>query len=187
LIELIQDAIALDQRRETLADDDFLQQAWAMEDRLLNWLQEKPSSPSSDLERLANHIAAHIAEWFAFLFHPAAPPTNNHAERMLRPAVITRKVGGCNKTLLGALVHSVLSSIMVTCKQQGQKFLDLARRLWSEPEAGPIPIPSNATSLLISHSSRGCTTLNYPCSGRVPLLFLPSAIGIYSSQAALRA
>jgi hypothetical protein len=34
---------------------------------------------------------------------------------MLRPAVITRKVGGCNKTLLGALVHSVLTSVMVTC------------------------------------------------------------------------
>lgn len=145
LIELIQDAIALDQRRDTLSDDDFLQRAWAMEDRLLNWLQQKPSSPSSDLERLANHVAAHIEEWFAFLFHPDVPPTNNHAERMLRPAVITRKVGGCNKTLLGALVHSVLSSIMVTCKQQGQKFLDLARRLWSEPEAGPIPIPPKAT------------------------------------------
>ena len=37
---------------------------------------------------------------------PGLEPTNNLAERMLRPAVITRKVGGCNKTLWGALVHS---------------------------------------------------------------------------------
>jgi hypothetical protein len=49
---------------------------------------------------------------------------------MLRPAIITRKVGGCNKTRWGALVHSVLTSIMVTCHRQGQRFLDLARRLW---------------------------------------------------------
>jgi len=42
-----------------------------------------------------------------FLHDPEVPPTNNHAELMLRPAVITRKVGGCNKTLLG-------SSLMVT-------------------------------------------------------------------------
>jgi hypothetical protein len=75
-----------------------------------------------------------------FLHDPAVPPTNNHAERMLRPAVISRKIGGCNKTLLGSLVHEVLSSIMVTCRQQGQKFLDLARRLWRDGEPQAIPL-----------------------------------------------
>ena len=71
------------------------------------------------------------------------PATNNHAERMIRPAVITRKVGGCNKNLLGALVHSVLSSIMVTCRQQGETFLNLARQLWQvgQPQAIPIVPP----------------------------------------------
>jgi hypothetical protein len=76
---------------------------------------------------LVNHVANHFDEWLLFLREPEVPPTNNHAERMLRPAVITRKVGGCHKTLLGALVHSIL----VTCKQQGRKFLELARQLWS--------------------------------------------------------
>jgi hypothetical protein len=47
-------------------------------------------------------------------------------------------VGGCNKTLLGALVHSILASIMVTCKQQGQRFLDLARQLWQADELQAI-------------------------------------------------
>ena len=65
-----------------------------------------------------------------FLHDAEVPPTNNHAEQMLRPAVITRKVGGCNKTLLGALVHSILASLMVSCKRQSKRFLDLARRLW---------------------------------------------------------
>ena len=86
-----------------------------------------------------------------FLREPEVPATNNHAERMIRPAVITRKIGGCNKTLLGALVHGVLASIMVTCHQQGRKFLDLARRLWSvsEPQAialfEPPPRPVSET------------------------------------------
>ena len=72
-----------------------------------------------------------------FLHDPEVPPTNNHAEQMLRPAVITREVGGCNKTLWGALVHGVLASIMVSCKRQGKRFLDVARRLWqgSDPQA----------------------------------------------------
>jgi hypothetical protein len=65
------------------------------------------------------------------------PPTNSHAEQMLRPAVITRKVGGCNKSLLGALVHGILASWMVTGKRQGQRFLDVARRRWQagQPQA----------------------------------------------------
>jgi transposase len=72
-----------------------------------------------------------------FLHDPEVPPTNNHAEQMLRPAVITRKVGGCNKNLLGALVHSILASIMVSCKRRGKRFLDLARQLWQskQPQA----------------------------------------------------
>ena len=65
---------------------------------------------------------------------------------MLRPAVITRKVGGCNKNLLGALVHSILASIMVTCHRQGKRFLDLARQLWqsNDPQAIAVEALPNA-------------------------------------------
>jgi len=72
-----------------------------------------------------------------FLHEPEVPPTNNHAERMLRPSVITRKTGGCNKTLRGALVHEVLMSLVVSCQQAGKRFLDLVQRLLTaaEPEA----------------------------------------------------
>jgi transposase len=89
---------------------------------------------------LDNHLRAHRGEWLVFLHDAEVPPTNNHAEQMLRPAVITRKMGGCNKTLLGALVHSILAGIMVTCKRQSKRFLDLARRLWqsNDPQAVPL-------------------------------------------------
>jgi hypothetical protein len=75
-----------------------------------------------------------------FLHDAEVPPTNNHAEQMLRPAVITRKAGGCNKTLWGALVHGILSSIMVTCKRQGQRFLGLARRVWQSSDSPASPL-----------------------------------------------
>jgi transposase len=142
LIKLIQDAIALAERREAVSAANYQRQTGQIEDRLINWLHTLPENPSDDLRRLANHVGNHVTDWLTFLFHPEVPPTNNHAERMLRPGVITRKVGGCNKTLLGALVHSVLSSIMTTCQQRGHKFLDLARQLWQgrEPQAIPIPI-----------------------------------------------
>jgi transposase len=141
LTKLIQDAIALAERREAVSAANYQRQANQMEDRLVDWLLTLPENASADLNRFANHVQTHITEWLAFLFDRAVPPTNNHAERMIRPAVITRKIGGCNKTILGALVHSVLSSIMVTCKQRGHRFLDLARQLWQAREPQAIPIP----------------------------------------------
>ena len=106
--------------------------------------RRRPTSP--ELDRLDNHIRAHRREWLVFLHDPEVPPTNNHAEQMLRPAVITRKVGGCNKTLHGALVHGILASLMVTCKRQGHRFLDMARRLWQAGQPQAIDLDSLAAS-----------------------------------------
>jgi hypothetical protein len=140
---LLQEAIDLAQRRDQLTPEGYTRRATEIDNRLEDWLVEwygRFESLDPDLKRLLKHVANHRDEWLVFLREPEVPATNNHAERMLRPAVITRKIGGCNKTLLGALVHSILASIMVTCHQQGQKFLDLARRLWSSSEPQAIPL-----------------------------------------------
>jgi transposase len=140
LSALLQEAIDLARRREELTPAGYARRVQEIEHRLDDWLDELPQTRSPELNRLDNHIRAHRGEWLVFLHDAEVPPTNNHAEQMLRPAVITRKVGGCNKTLWGALVHSVLASLMVSCKRQGKRFLDLARRLWqsSDPQAIPL-------------------------------------------------
>ena len=71
------------------------------ENRLDDWLDGLPRTISPELDRLDNHIRAHRGEWLVFLHDPEVPPTNNHAEQLLRSAVVTRKVGDCNKTLWG--------------------------------------------------------------------------------------
>jgi len=142
LSALLQEAIDLALRRETLTPAGHARRVQEIEHRLDDWLDGLPRSVSPELDRLDNHIRAHRGEWLVFLHDPAVPPTNNHAEQMLRPAVITRKVGGCNKTLWGALVHGVLASLMVSCHRQGKRFLDLARRLWQSSD--PLAIPLEA-------------------------------------------
>jgi transposase len=144
LSHLLQEAIDLAQRRTNLTETGYRRRVAELEQRVVAWVLAKPKGCSDHLRRLHQHLCNHITEWFVFLHEPEVPATNNHAERMLRPAVITRKVGGCNKSLLGSLAHSVLASIMVTCKQQGQKFLELARRLWQggEPQAIPLVPPA---------------------------------------------
>lgn len=85
-------------------------------------------------------MSAHREEGVQFLDDPAVPATNNHAERMLRPAVICRKIGGCNKSLVGAVVQGGLASLAVSCKQQGKRFMDLALSLLCSPEPQAMPL-----------------------------------------------
>jgi hypothetical protein len=137
LKELLQDAISLARRRGELAADEYAKRVAKIEDRLDAWIDAVPTN-DADVNRLVMHVASHRGEWLIFLHEAEVPATNNHAERMIRPAVITRKVGGCNKTLQGAAVHGVLASLIATCRQQGRRFLDLAKRLWTG--AGPQAI-----------------------------------------------
>ena len=53
-------------------------------------------------------------------------PTNNLAERQLRPAVIRRKLSCGNKTRRGARTFEVLASLAATCRQRGEDFLQIA-------------------------------------------------------------
>jgi hypothetical protein len=58
------------------------------------------------------------------LYEPAAEPTNNRAERALRPAVIARKISCGNKTERGRDCWQILSSIGATCSQRMVDFVD---------------------------------------------------------------
>lgn len=49
-----------------------------------------------------------------FLDDPSIPPTNNRAERALRPAVIARKVSHCSKNEAGAEAFAAFTSVLRT-------------------------------------------------------------------------
>jgi transposase len=54
-----------------------------------------------------------------FLYHPQVEPTNNRAERALRPAVIARKVSHCSKNERGAEAFAAFTSVARTAVKQG--------------------------------------------------------------------
>jgi hypothetical protein len=137
---VLREAIDLARRRERLTERGYWRRVQQVEERLALWLVWHGAAPGDAVERLARHIATHREEWFRFLYDPEVPATNNHAERMLRPAVICRKIGRCNKSLLGAVVHGVLASLAISCKQQGKRFMDLAVQLFRSPEPHAIPL-----------------------------------------------
>lgn len=59
---------------------------------------------------------------FRFLEKPEVEPTNNRAERALRPAVIARKVSHCSKTQRGAEAYAAFHSVLQTAKKAGTSF-----------------------------------------------------------------
>jgi transposase len=67
-------------------------------------------------------------EVFAFILHDG-PPTNNHAERALRPLVIFRKVCMGTRSLTGSENIAVFSSLTQTSRLQGASLIDLFAEL----------------------------------------------------------
>jgi hypothetical protein len=70
---------------------------------------------------------------------PGAPPTNNHAERSLRPVVVMRKVIQGTRSVKGLENHSVLRSLFETARRQGKKphqfFLSLFTQSTAQAQA----------------------------------------------------
>jgi transposase len=76
---------------------------------------------------------------FVFLDRTDVEPTNNVAERALRPAVIHRKVTGGFRSQWGAEAYVALASVIDTAKLQGQSPFVAIQQLFPQP-AWPIPV-----------------------------------------------
>jgi transposase len=81
-----------------------------------NWQDE-------GVKRLCKRILKYREELFTFIVVPGIEPTNNRAERALRPCVVQRKVWGCHRTEQGAKNRDILMSVINTMKLQGQNIL----------------------------------------------------------------
>jgi transposase len=121
---LLQQALALKREKTSLASRTFSQRAQNLEERLDRLIAQSRRFSDPDNARFAKRLRKHRPHLLRFLYVDDLEPTNNRAERMLRPAVITRKTNGCNRTQDGAAAHSILSSVLVTCHQQSIPVLD---------------------------------------------------------------
>jgi len=73
---------------------------------------------------LCQRIVDHLHELFTFVTRPEVPPTNNEAERALRPLVIARKVWGGTRSSRGSTDAMRRATLVHTCRaQNGNPFL----------------------------------------------------------------
>ena len=94
-----------------------------------------------DTRRLRRRIIKYNNELFTFLDNPVVEPTNNRAERGLRPLVIMRKVTFGNRSASGALNQAVITSIIQTGILNGIEPLDIYLALSVKPLASFAELP----------------------------------------------
>ena len=71
------------------------------------------------MQRFAAHLAVEFPALFTFLLDPTTiDATNWRAEQALRPAVVTRKVSGGNRSWHGAGTQQILASVLRTAHQR---------------------------------------------------------------------
>jgi hypothetical protein len=127
--------IALYRLREVLCWEDFTAKRDVME-RWCDALLSKPVGQSGDIS-VRDRLLKQRPHLLGCLYESAAEPTNNRAERALRPAVIARKISCGNKTERGRDCWQILSSIGATCQQQAVDFIEyLSSKLPLTAEVG---------------------------------------------------
>lgn len=110
------------------------------------WLTEEAAWLREELQRLETcpldheksltlqgRILRHVGEWLVFIDDPRVPPTNNLAERILRPLVILRKVSFGHRNASNAQRMARLMTVQETAKRHGRRPTDIFYRLYTRP------------------------------------------------------
>lgn len=132
LARLLRAAITLKDRRRRMSTHGYRVACGRLETALDRLLARQLSD--SDNARLATTLRKQRSRLLTFLYEAAVAPTNNAAERELRPAVVARKTGGCNRTDAGAQAHAILASVLRTCTKQGYDPVAMLKHLLRHAE-----------------------------------------------------
>ena len=114
----LKDSIALWHARAKLEEATYESEVGKISGRMDQILSRRPRDP--DNRRLHKRIRKYRDEIFRFFHDDQAVPTNNLAERELRPLVINRKLSGGNRSRRGADRTALLYSVYATLRRQGR-------------------------------------------------------------------
>ena len=144
---LLQEGLALHRQfRKGALTQDELQQASKKLAPAMAALTAKEMG-NEDAERFRQRLLRHKDEVWTCLDHPQIEPTNNRAERQLRPSVIMRwrAARHGNRSDTGTMNHTVLMSLMQTAKLNGANPLHILHLLTQPDNHQP------AVELLFGH------------------------------------
>lgn len=134
---ILRQSMALHDGRSLLSPADYQHQVQQIDQTLTDHLRNR-TLKDADNQRLLHGIGIHQdrGNLLRFLQVEGLEPTNNRAERALRPAVIARKVSHCSKNQRGAETFAAFVSVIQTATQTGNhSTVAYLRDLFSTPSS----------------------------------------------------
>ena len=110
-------------------------------------LEQNADAPCKPVRTFCNGQLGKWVSLFTFLYHEGVEPTNNLAERTIRPGVETRKISYCTRSEAGQVLRARLLTVWQTCRLQGRnslEFLVAAIRAKREGLPAPSLLPHDA-------------------------------------------
>ncbi len=87
-------------------------------------LLESAPTEGKNITRVTNYIMRFNSEWFTFLQYERVEPTNNRAERALRPMVIKRRISQQTRSVDNMDSYAMQMSMYMTTKLQGTDYIE---------------------------------------------------------------
>jgi len=88
---------------------------------------------------LQARIVNHRDEWLVFVDDPRVPPTNNLAERALRPLVVLRKLTFGHRSRDGGERMAQLMTVAETARRHGHRASQVFYELYTQPASRVLP------------------------------------------------
>jgi transposase len=92
-------------------------------DALRHWIMKEYSIEK--VRKFIGKINNGFDYWFTFIINPGVEPTNNRAERALRPHVVLRKILGTLRNDKGTSIHERIMTTLATWGQRGLNSLQM--------------------------------------------------------------
>ena len=93
------------------------------QEALLHWISKEYSIEK--VRKFIGKINNGFEYWFTFIINPGVEPTNNRAERALRPHVVLRKILGTLRNDKGTSIHERIMTTLATWGQKGLNSLQM--------------------------------------------------------------
>ena len=105
--------------------DELIRKTAPLRQQLGEYLEQGTyTDPKMRIVRFCKNLLEHFSALWTFLFHEHVEPTNNHAERCLRQAVIWRKKYFGTRSDYGSEFVARTMSLITTCKLQSKNAFD---------------------------------------------------------------
>lgn len=136
---LLREGLTLWHARGTLDGDEFDLRHQQLDREMTNHLRHRILKDDDNQTLLDGIGFQHDrGNLLRFLTTEGVEPTNNRAERILRPAVIARKVSHCSKNPRGAEAFAAFLSVVQTARKQAQKTVSqVLLNLFTRPSSAP--------------------------------------------------